>query len=63
MVRKLLKQCRVCGRCEGGAYNLPKMPPWPKERVVEALPFEHTGLDYFGPLYIKQYTDSNKPVY
>jgi len=31
------------------------MPPWPKERVNEALPFECTGLDYFGPLYVKQY--------
>ena len=69
VVRKLLKQCQACGRYEGGAYSLPKMPPWPKnkwwpkERVVEALPFEHTELDYFGPLYIKRYTDSNKPVY
>ena len=35
------------------------MPPWPKERVVEALPFEYTGLDYFGPLYIKQYANGN----
>ena len=39
------------------------MPPWPKERVVEALPFEYTGLDYFGPLYIKQYTNDDTPVY
>jgi len=46
-----------------GAYSLPKMSPWPKEQVVEALPFENTGLDYFGPLYIKRYPDSNKPVY
>ena len=34
---------------------MPRMPPWPKERVNEALPFEYTGLDYFGPLYVKQY--------
>ena len=31
------------------------MPPWPKERVTEALLFEYTGLDYFGPLYVKCY--------
>ena len=36
------------------------MPPWPKERVVEALPFEYTGIDYFGPLYIKQYANGDK---
>ena len=62
-VRKLLRQCKTCCRCEGSAYKLPNMPPWPKERVVQALPFEYTGLDYFGPLYIKQYTDGDKPVY
>ena len=39
------------------------MPPWPKERVVEALLFEYIGLDYFGPLYIKQYTNGDKPIY
>jgi len=33
-----------------------RMPPWPKERVNEALYFEYTGFDYFGPLYIKQYS-------
>ena len=53
-VKKLLKQCRVCCQWEGTAYRNPNMPPWPKKRVVEALPFEYTGLDYFGPLYIKQ---------
>ena len=38
---------------------MPRMPPWPKERVNEALPFEYTGLDYFGSLYIKQYPDAS----
>ena len=39
-VRKVLKQCKICCRCEGSAYKLPNLPPLPKERVVEALPFE-----------------------
>ena len=54
-VKKVLNQCRVCRRTEGNPYKMSRMPPWPKERVNEALPFEHTGLDYFGPLYVKQY--------
>ena len=36
---------------------MPQMPPWPKERVVQSIPFEYTGLDYFGPLYIKSYSN------
>ena len=60
---KLLRQCKTCCRRKGSAYKLPNMPPWPKERIIQALPFEYTGLDYFGPLYIKQYTDGDKLVY
>ena len=30
------------------------MAPWPKSKVTESPAFEHTGLDYFGALYIKQ---------
>ena len=32
---------------------MPEMPPVPREQVARSLPFEFTGLDYFGPLYIK----------
>ncbi|XP_053386648.1 uncharacterized protein LOC128550835 [Mercenaria mercenaria] len=46
-------QCRICRRYEGGPYKLPVMPPHPKSRVPETPPFTHTGLDYFGPLYVK----------
>ena len=28
------------------------MPPWPKERVNKALPFDFSGLDYFRLLYM-----------
>ena len=32
---------------------MPLMPPLPSERVSVAAPFTNTGIDYFGPLYIK----------
>ena len=51
-VKKILNQYRVCRRSEGNPFKMPRMPPWPKERVNEALPFEFTGLVYFGPLYV-----------
>ena len=55
-VRKVLKNCKVCQRTEGGPFKMPKMPPWPKERVMQSAPFEYTGVDYFGPMYVKYYT-------
>ena len=39
---------------------MPKMPPWPKERVAQSFPFEYTGLDYLGPFYVKIYTEDSK---
>ena len=38
-VSKILKECRVCRRVEGGSYKLPPMAPLPKSRVSEAFPF------------------------
>ena len=32
------------------------MPPWPKERVMQSIPFEYTDVDYFGSMYVKYYT-------
>jgi len=55
-VKKILNQCRVCRHTERNPFKIPRMPLWPKERVNKALPFEYTGLDHFGPLYIKQYS-------
>ena len=56
-VKTVLNRCQVCQIVEGGPYRMPQMPPWPKERVVQSIPFEYTGLDYFGPLYIKNYSN------
>ena len=33
---------------------MPVMPPLPKQRVSESVPFSHCGIDYFGPLYVKE---------
>ena len=30
------------------------MPPWPQERVSRSKPFEYIGLDYLGPLCVKE---------
>ena len=41
---------------------MPEMPPLPRKRVVRSLLFEYTGLDYFGPLYIKQFVQVSDEV-
>lgn len=49
-IRKIIYECRVCRRHEGGPYKMPGMPPLPKQRVAESTAFDHTGLDYLGPV-------------
>ena len=53
-VKRVLRKCTICLRHEGGPYKMPPMAPWPKSRVMKSSPFTFTGLDYLGPLYIKE---------
>ena len=50
----------ICRKYEGGPFRLPAMAPWPRERVSKATPFTYTGLDYLGPLYIKEKAETSK---
>ena len=59
-VCSMIRSCRVCRRYEGGPYIMPQMAALPKSRVQESPPFYRTGLDYFGPLFIKSNEDIRK---
>lgn len=39
---------------------MPLMPPIPTERVSASAPFTYTGVDYFGPLFIKAKKETQK---
>ena len=53
-VKRVLRKCTICRRREGGPNKMPPMASWPKSRVMKSSPFTFTGLDYLGPLYIKE---------
>ncbi|XP_070550457.1 uncharacterized protein [Ptychodera flava] len=36
------------------------MAPLPRKRVTQSPPFTYTGLDYFGPLFIKETSGTKK---
>ena len=59
-VRSVLSCCLICRRHEGAPFPLPLMPPWPCERVARSDPFQFTGLDYLGPLYVKEGSQLHK---
>ena len=60
VVQRVLRCCTVCKRWECGPYRMPIMPPLPKQRVSASVPFAHCGIDYFGPLYVKESSGSKK---
>ena len=39
---------------------MPLMPPLPGKRVSESTPFTYTGIDYFGPLFVKLRSETQK---
>ena len=41
---------------------MPPMP-WPKNKLTQSAPFKHTGLDYFGPLYVILQNRERKKVW
>ena len=53
-VRRVIYQCVICKRHNGPSFCLPNMPPWPKERVSKSNPFTYVGLDYLGPIQVKE---------
>ena len=54
VVKAILRKCTVCRRFEGNPYCAPPPPPLPPFRLEEAPPFTHTGVDFAGPLYVRQ---------
>ncbi|MEM7375589.1 MAG: reverse transcriptase domain-containing protein [Bacteroidota bacterium] len=62
-VKYVLKRCKICRKHQGGPYKMPAMSPWPKSKLTRSIPFKRTGLDYFGPLYVKQTDGSTQKVW
>ncbi|KAK6747886.1 hypothetical protein RB195_000844 [Necator americanus] len=51
-VTTLIRKCLQCQKFNNLPYKYPQQEDLPKERVIRSYPFQHVGLDYFGPLPI-----------
>ncbi|KIH47286.1 integrase core domain protein, partial [Ancylostoma duodenale] len=52
-VQKILRRCVPCQRMNNLPFRYPQLPDLPARRVTRSRPFQHVGIDYFGPLTIK----------
>ena len=60
LVRTVLLHCNICRRVEGPPYKPPPMPPLPSSRVSRTVPFHYTGVDYFGPIMVRNKKDNSQ---
>ena len=52
-VKRLIKGCVICRKAEGQPYTCGSVPDLPAMRVSSDPPFTNVGLDFAGPLYIR----------
>ena len=53
-MRRVISGCFLCKKL-GAVRGEQLMGDLPKERLMsEEPPFTHVGLDYFGPIYVRQ---------
>lgn len=58
-VKSVLKTCLVCRRYNTSAGK-EMIAPLPRDRIIETPPFETSGIDFAGPLFIKSSAGSEK---
>ena len=62
-VNHMLRTCVPCRKTVGKPYAKPDSPPLPKDRVTDVTLFTTTGVDFAGPLYVKDNGGILKKMY
>ena len=52
-VKKVISQCLICQKFNNLSFKYPKVTNLPKHRVNLIKPFQHTGIDYTGHVWVK----------
>ena len=53
ITKKIIAKCVVCKKVQGKPFSSVTSPPLPASRVSATQAFQTTGIDYGGPLYVR----------
>ena len=63
-VKTVITDCMTCKKYNSIPYRYPRVTDLPQDRVKLVRPFEHTGIDYTGHLFVKdEHTQDLSKVY
>ena len=63
VVKKIIAGCLICKRLEGKSYGVPPSPSFPEYRVESDVAFARVGIDYAGPLFVKNIYSNDATMY
>ena len=63
LVKTEVRKCVTCRKVEGPPFHSVHSPPLPDVRVTGFQPFQVTGIDYAGPLYVRNANKEATKVY
>lgn len=63
VVKKIIARCLTCKRLEGKSYGVPPAPPLPEYRLDNDVAFSRVGVDYAGPLFVKNIYSKDSKMY
>ncbi|XP_065915563.1 uncharacterized protein [Dysidea avara] len=52
-IKTILRKCVICRKTSGKPYAMPEPPPLVKSRVNQTDPFQVTGVDFTGALFVR----------
>ena len=63
VVKKIIARCLTCKRLESKSYGVPPAPPLPEYRLDNDVAFSRVGVDYAGPLFVKNIYSKDSKMY
>ena len=62
-VKSIISKCTKCKQIHGKAYDTPEAPPLPNFRVSDDAAFTNVGVDFAGPLFVKDIYSKSKTMH